>query len=195
MNIFKHRKTTGEEASPVINQQPDENVIENKPVSKIIPFTSYPPISDVFNPVCILKYDNNIGDEGAFVARFSCKLGDFVNSEYKFKLDNNNVMIDNIPDEMHAVCKKAGKLSLDKDYSIGIDFTGNPENASFTYMHSTNYGECVRFRFDESNINMYLDFSTMVNISICNYIDCCSYDLIITPLNTNLKSTTLRYIM
>lgn len=184
MNIFKHRKPIGEQTSPIVIQQTD---------------TTSTPTSDTDKPIYrmtknhLYKMDlnKNIGDEGAFVVRFSCRLKDFFYSKCYFEIDNSNGIIPDLPHEVDKEYKDAESLRVACD-SLSLDINGNnmsPECTMCVSNYKVHDGK-FEFEFNGTGNSIYLDGLTEVIVSVYRYLDSSIWDTVIRPWYVTLVPET-----
>lgn len=184
MNIFKHRKAIGEQTSPIATQQPDTTPIPTSDTDKPIYRMSH-------NHLYKMDFDKSIGDQGAFVVKFSCRLQDFYYSKCCFELDNSNGIVPDLPYEVIKECKDSEKLQIDYG-DLLLDFDGRYSFPECT-ASVDKYEECddnLKFEFEKTGNCIYLDESTEVVVIAYRYPDYCDWVVVIEPWYATLVSET-----
>lgn len=183
MNIFKHRKTTGEASSPVVTQQTDTTSTSDteKPIYRM-----------TGNHLYKMDFNKNIGDKGAFVVRFSCRLKDFFYSKCYFELDNSKGFIPDLPYEVDKEYKDVESLRVaGDDIRLDIDGDNNISPECTMYVDKCKaHDDKFEFKFESTGNCIYLDESTEVEVSVYKYPDFHSWETVIKPWCVTLVPET-----
>ncbi len=179
MRIFKHRKTIGEQTSPIVTQQTDTT---STPTQTPTSDTDKPIYRMTHNHLYKMDFNKNIGDKGAFVVRFSCRLRDYYYSKCCFELDNSDGIILDLPHEVVKEYKKEEEFQVDYG-DLNLDFDGNntsPERTAYVGKWEE-YSDKFKFEFNNTGNCIFLNESSEVVVNVYRYPNSSDWKVVIKP--------------